>query len=688
MLALLTEHLLRRPSGRPLLLVFEDVYWADPTSRELLGHLVERVATLPVLLVVASRPGFSAGWTALGHVLVLPLDRLGRADGALLAAATAGDRTLPAALLDEILDRTDGVPLFIEELTRAVVEAGLTDAAAADLLPAPQVPEILQDSLMARLDRLGPAKQVAQVASVLGQSFSRELLAAVLPLPAPTLEEALAVLQDAGLLRKTWDDAGRSFAFKHALMREVAYETLLRSRRRKLHARVAEALERRFPGSPPELLAQHHARAGAARAAARCWLRAGELSLRQSAPAEAIAQLGAGVEQLATLPDDAERRRLAARLHLVLGEALGLARGRAAPEVGQAFARALELARRQDDAPELAAALAGLFGCRFHRAELNEARAAAEELLHLAEGQGDAAMRTVAQGLAGSTSFFLGRLAAARLSLEAALKDADSGPEEDLGPADAFPSRLSSLAHLCWTLLVQGQLDEGRRRSRAAVRQAADQPRRPADRAAALFADAVVHQLVGDRDAVLAQAEALKTLAGEQDFPLWRAGAAILHGWSLMSQEGMREMRQGLAAWRATGAEFLVPYFQALLAGACVWADRPAEGLRLVEDGLARAEQSGERWCEAELLRQRGELLLRRGGRNRAAAEAALRRARAVAHRQGAKLWELKASVSLVRLGNGAPRTRRILGPVFDTFTEGFDTPDLIDAQKLLEAPG
>jgi predicted ATPase len=169
---------------------------------------------------------------------------------------------------------------------------------------------------------------------------------------------------------------------------------------------------------------------------------------------------------------------------------------------------------------------------------------------------------------------------------------------------------------------------------------------------------------------------------------LWLAGAAILRGWSLAGQQGTREMRQGLAAWRATGAEYMVPYFQALLAGACAVADRPAEGLRLVEDGLARAERSGERWCEAELLRQRGALLLLRGGRNRAEAEAALRRARAVAHRQGARLWELRASLSLARLGTGAPRTRRILGPVYDGFTEGFDAPDLIEARKLLEAPG
>jgi predicted ATPase len=184
------------------------------------------------------------------------------------------------------------------------------------------------------------------------------------------------------------------------------------------------------------------------------------------------------------------------------------------------------------------------------------------------------------------------------------------------------------------------------------------------------------------------QAETLRILADEQDFPLWLAGATILRGWSLADQQGMKEIRQGLAAWRATGAEYLVPYFQALLAGACALAARPAEGLRLVEDGLARAERSGERWCEAELLRQRGELLLLRGGRNRAEAEACLRRARAVAHRQGARLWELKASLSLARFGTGAPRTRRILGPVYDGFDEGFDTPDLIEAKRLLEAPG
>jgi predicted ATPase len=539
---------------------------------------------------------------------------------------------------------------------------------------------------MARLDRLGPAKQVAQLAAVLGQSFSRELLAAVLPLPPAALEEALAALQGAGLFRKSWDEAGRVFAFKHALVREVAYETLLRSRRRQLHARVAEALERHFPGTPPELLAQHHARAGAPREAARYWLEAGALSLRQSALVEAIAQLSAGLELLAALPEDAERRRQEIRLRLALGEALSLARGRAAPEVGEAFGRAGELARREDEVRELAAALVGLHGFHFHRAELNEARAVAEELLHLAEWQGDAAMQAAALALGGSTAFFLGQLSAARSSLEAGL--AGTAPRDAFSVADAFPSRFSSLTYLCWALLVLGRPDEARQRSRETVRQAAVLPDRPAALAAALFSDGVVHQLAGDREAVLEQADRLMALAGEQDFPSWLAGATILRGWSLATQQGIKEMRQGLAAWRATGAEHLVPYFQALLAGACASAARAAEGLRLVEDALSRAERTGERWCEAELLRLRGELLLLRGGRNRAVAEAAMRRARAVARRQGARLWELRAAVSLARLGPAGARTHRILAPVYDGFTEGFDTPDLIEARELLEAPG
>jgi predicted ATPase len=358
--------------------------------------------------------------------------------------------------------------------------------------------------------------------------------------------------------------------------------------------------------------------------------------------------------------------------------------------VGEAFGRAGELARREDEVRELAAALVGLHGFHFHRAELNEARAVAEELLHLAEWQGDAAMQAAALALGGSTAFFLGQLSAARSSLEAGL--AGTASREAFSVADAFPSRFLSLTYLCWALLVLGQPDEARQRSRETVRQAAALPDRPAALAAALFSDGVVHQLAGDREAVLEQADRLMALAGEQDFPSWLAGATILRGWSLAdrqaAQQGIKEMRRGLAAWRATGAEHLVPYFQALLAGACARAARPAEGLRLVEDALSRAERSGERWCEAELLRLRGELLLLRGGRNRAVAEASLRRARAVAHRQGARLWELRAAVSLARLGPAGARTHRILAPIYDRFTEGFGTPDLIEARELLEAPG
>ncbi|HET6521210.1 MAG TPA: adenylate/guanylate cyclase domain-containing protein [Geminicoccaceae bacterium] len=698
-LELLADHMLGRPPDRPLLVVFEDVYWADPTSLELLGRLVERVRALPALLIVTSRPGFAAGWSGQAHVLALPLGRLGRADGASLATAVAGGRMLPPELLEQIMDRTDGVPLFVEELTKAVLESGLlTDAGdryvPAGPLPAPAIPETLRDSLMARLDRLGPAKRVAQIGAVIGQGFALDLLAAVVPSPPGELRAALAALLGAGLIRKAGGGARPAYAFKHALVREIAYETLLRERRRQLHARVAEVLERRFPDTQPELLARHHARAGATRAAVRCWLEAAELSLRRSAPVEAVAQLSEGLDLLATLPEDAERRRREIRLRLALGQALSLTEGRAAPEVGRAFGRARELCRREDDAPELVAALFGLYGFHFHRAELNEARAAADELLRLAEWRGDAAMQAVALGIGGSIAFFLGRLAAARSSLGAALADdADPAWRQASDAAHGFHPRLLSLTHLCWALLVLGHPDEARRRSRGAIGGAEAQPHRPAALAAALFSDGVVSQLVRDREAVRERAEALIALAGEQEFPLWLAGGTILRGWSLGDGDetggAIGQMRRGLAAWRATGAEHLVPYFHALLAGACARGGRPAEGLRLVDEGLARAERTGERWCEAELLRLRGELLSLRAGRNRAAAEACLRRARAVARRQGARLWELRAAVSLARLGTGGGRRARgLVVPVYERFTEGFDTPDLRDARALLDELG
>jgi predicted ATPase len=294
--------------------------------------------------------------------------------------------------------------------------------------------------------------------------------------------------------------------------------------------------------------------------------------LRRAAPAEAVAQLSAGLGLLAELPGDDERHREEIRLHLALGQALGLTKGRAAPEVGQAFGRACDLGRQVGHAPETGAALLGLYGYHLHRAGLNEARAAAGELLHLAEWQGDPVARAAAQGLGGSIAFFLGRLPEARSSLEAALADDALARSREFATHGVDPRQLG-LAHLAWTVLVLGRPDEARRRGYEAIAEAEAPPRRPDALAAALFADGVVHQLVRDRPAVLARAERLAALAGEQDFPLWLAGAAVLQGWSLAEGGGpggaMREMCHGLAAWRATGAEHLVPYFQALLADAC-----------------------------------------------------------------------------------------------------------------------
>ena len=530
---------------------------------------MERVRVAPVLLVVTARPASRPAGARCPTSLALRIDRLGRADSGLLAAATAGDATLPPELLEHVLDRAEGVPLFVEELTKAVVEAGVPkpepDGPGPTDAPASAIPATLQDSLMARLDRLGSARRVAEIGAAIGQTFSLELLAAILPWPRADLEEALGRLLGAGLIRRASEGARSGFTFKHALVRDVAYSTLLRDRRRRLHARIAAALEHGFPDTPPELVAQHHARAGATRRAVRCWARAGELSLRQSAPAEAIAQLSAGLGLLGSLPEDAERHREEIRLHLALGQALSLSKGRAAPEVGRAFGRACELGRQGGHAPETAAALLGLYGFHFHRAELNEARAAAGELLHLAEWRGEAATRAAALGLDGSIAFFLGRLGAAWSSLEAALAGGALAQPLAFAAHGVDPRQLS-LTYLAWTTLVLGRPDEARARGRDAVAEAEAPPCRPDALAVALFSDAVVHQLVRDRRSVLARADRLAALAGEQEFPLWQAGATVLRGWSLADGSGsgdaVRQMRRrprGLAGDRGRAPGPLLP---------------------------------------------------------------------------------------------------------------------------------
>ena len=341
--------------AQPVLQIFEDMHWIDPTSLEAMDRTVELVRRLPVLLLMTFRPEFKPPWSGQPHVTAMSLSRLDERDGAALIEGIAG-KTLPAEIVAEIVDRTDGVPLFVEELTKAVLEAGINGPDAANrlsLTPSRAVPASLHASLMARLDRLGPAKEVAQIGAAIGREFSYELLAAVSSLPEQELRAAVDQLIASGLVFGRGTPPETFHLFKHALVQDVAYSTLLRRTRQQLHARIAQALEVRFPeraARDPEVLARHFSEAQQPDRAAGYWLRAGKQSTERSANLEAIRHLSRALESVKALPDGPERDRQELAVQSAIGTPLIAVHGYAAPETGVAFSRARALGERLGDA--------------------------------------------------------------------------------------------------------------------------------------------------------------------------------------------------------------------------------------------------------------------------------------------------------------------------------------------------
>ena len=686
-LAALVGQLLGLARRRPVLMVLEDAHWIDPTTLELLGQVLERIAGARALVLLTSRPDNQPGLGGHPHVTRLTLNRLGRGPTEAIAARLAGDQRLSPEVLGEIAARADGVPLFVEELTKAVLEAGVTS-------PGTMVPASLHDTLMARLDRVPGVKEVAQVAACIGREFAYPLLAAVSPLPEPGLRAALDRLAAAELVFNRGEPPEASYAFKHALVREAAHESLLKSRRQQLHARIARALEERWPETvkaEPELLAQHCAEAGLVEHAVEYRRRAGQQALARSATAEAVAQLSRGLELLAGLPDGPERRRREVGLQLGLGPALIAAKGFAAPETGRAYARACELCRESGDTQRLFPALFGQAAVHWQRAEVAAMHEVARELLRSAEEQGDAIAEVVGHRLLGNSLFQLGRLAESRAHSEAGIALYDATRDLNSRFAYAFDSRVICLHWLSHALLTLGYPSQARARSGEALA-AARALAHPNTMSQAFLCDCTLHQLLRDRREAQEQAVALIALATEHGFPLWLAAGVVVRGWALadggQAEAGIAVIRRGLADYQATGAETWSPYFLGLLAEAHGRVGQAATGLRLAADALDRVERTGVRWIEAELHRLRGELLLTLPEADQPEVETCLVRALAVAREQGARLWELRAATSLARLWRDQGRRAEahdLLAPIHDWFTEGFDTPDLQGAKALLD---
>jgi class 3 adenylate cyclase/predicted ATPase len=689
--------LLRESRAQPLLLVFEDLHWIDAETQALLDSLVDSLPTARLLLLVNYRPEYQHGWGGKTYYTQLRLDPLPPASaGAFLNALLGHDASL-TSLKRLLIERTEGNPFFLEESVRTLVETGVLEGEPgayrqALRQPTIQVPATVQAVLAARIDRLPPEeKQLLQAAAVIGTEVPLPLLQAIAELPEGGLHRALAHLQAAEFLYETQLYPERAYTFKHALTQQVAYQSLLTSTRQRYHVQLAQTLE----GHPetmetqPELLAHHYTEAGLAAAAVGYWQRAGERSKARSAYAEAVAHLTKGLEVLQTLPDTLECTQHELDMQVALGQALQVTKGLSAPEVGHAYARARELCQRVGDTTQLFVVLAGLAEFYRARGELEAARELGEQFLALAQNQHDPERLAHAYSVLGRVLLFLGEFAPAHVHLERAL--AISAPPGDSFLTSRFDRVARAIAHgpLVWALWLLGYPDQALTRSHAMLTYA-QELQHAFILARALHDVMTLHKLRGEANAAQEWAEAALAIATDQGFGQSIALATFTRGWALAAQgqheEGMAQMRHGLAARRAEGAGATLTEYPTLLGEAYGRIGQAEEGLRLLAEALAVVDK--DPWYEAELYRIKGELLLRQDVADAPQAEACFQQAIAVARRQQAKSYELRAAMSLSRLWQQQAKrdgARQLLAEVYGWFTEGFHTPDLQEARALLE---
>jgi len=697
------EALLRQLEGlahrQPVLIVFEDAHWIDPTSRELLDLTVERVRSLPVLLVVTFRPEFQPPWTGQPQVTVLALNRLDRRDQTALIGQIAGGKVLPNEVVDQIIDRTDGVPLFIEELTKSVLEGGLlreeADRYVLDrAVPPFTIPTSLHDSLMARLDRLPIGKEVAQVAAALGRKFTYGLICAITDaMPETLVREALERLVALELVYRKGVPPDAVYTFKHALVQEAAYGSLLRSKRQELHARIASVLEERFADvvqDQPELVASHCTLGGLTEKAIAYWGIAGRKSAARSAMIEAAAQLRKGLDLLPNLPNGLERWSLERDLQSALGAALYASQGPGAPETGQAYMRARKLCEQLDDSTALIPVLSGLWSYHSARSEYQTARQIAGELLEVAQGKNDASSLLVASRSMGTCLFLLGDVAFSRKYFEQVLRLYDADLHRSIASVAAFDPRVAALSYLSWNLLVLGYPDQALSWSEQALvwsRQLCHPP----SLGYALTWAAVFNLLRRADQHALRLVQELIALGNERRFPHYVAAANIMRGHLLTvggeTPQGVALVRQGFADLVSTGLNWNQTYFLGLFAQSCGRAEQYDEADALLARALEMADRTGERWFEAELHRLEGELLAARGESHEDQAVTCFRRALEIAKRQSARFWELRTVMNLSSLQSRRgmlAEARALLAEVCGSFSEGFDCIDLRDAKALL----
>lgn len=681
---------------QPMLIVCEDLHWADATTLELFDLAVDRIRGLPIFALMTFRPEFEPPWTGLANISQLRLDRLDRQDTRTLVEQVTVGRHLPGEMMRQIIDRTDGIPLFIEELTKTILESGLLVEDAGRLrldrpLPPLAIPATLQDSLMARLDRLAPVKEVAQIGAAIGRDFSYALLRHVAGRDDLTLNTALRQLEEAELLLRRGMPPEASYRFKHALVQEAAYESLLKSRRQLLHKHIGDALRDQFPAiaeTEPEVLAFHFTEAGLDAIALGWWRKAGQQALKRSAYTEAIAHLGKAVAIADGLPDEPGRTMNRLHLQIIYSRALRSHLGHSAPQTVAAWTRARQFAADINDPVELAPIYSGLFNACLTHGEIAPMWELADATMSAANRRPDSPVAAVvAHWTNGATCWFGGDYLNARMHLEQALATYHAEPDLESFKTSSLDLPFVIMRFLALVLWPMGQIDRARRFAAEALR--------PSGQKGALsHANALVHKAVFDGlcGGPLHQTETILALALARDhtMPLYVAAGTYLTGlarWRAGDREsGLAEMSRGWTLLHENDCYLCEPFWGMQVAVANAAAGQTETALEILRGLIAMTEQSGQHWLDAELHRVRGELLLRGDPIDMCGAEGAFKRALEIAQGQQTKTFELRGAIGLARLFICSGREAAgsdVLTRALMHLDPARDLPELEQAKKL-----
>jgi class 3 adenylate cyclase/predicted ATPase len=705
----LTMQIASLAEQRPVLMVFEDVHWIDPTSLEALGRGIDRIKSTGVLLIITHRPEFEPPWLERAYVTSVNLNRLGAREIGAMIDRVAGNHALPDTIRQDIIERTDGIPLFVEEMTKAVLEAETEGEVRKTVAAVPSsvlaVPASLHASLMARLDRLGPAKEVAQIGAVVGREFSHALLAAVALKPEAELQSALDRLVEAALLFRQGVSPHVTYLFKHALVQDAAYGTLLREPRRRLHARIAETLETQFgeiTDSQPELLARHCAEAGLTEKAASLWGKAGQRSIKRSALVEAITQLTEALDQLASLQGSTAIRREQIKLQVALASTLYHVKGVSSPDAVRAYDHAIammdeveRLGEKPEDPLAYFAAGYGFWVSTHVAADHSTASLRADQFMARAQKQNDTTPFLIGYRIKGISLTMLGQVEAARDELTRAINGYRPEIHRPLAARFAVDFGISALLYRGLAVWLLGYPEAALKDANEGLKGARELGQ-AGPLMHSLYHSALPPMLCRELPSVEERARELAALAHEKSASFWSAEAELIRGWVLYVTGQASKAKGVLTAVlqerrNSMGANLWNPWYFAIIAhGAAISGDF-AEAQRQIASAYTSLEKTNERWAEAEIRRLAGEIHCLSQPHELENAEDEFARSLAIARQQKAKSWELRAAMSLARLWRDQGKVseaRELLAPVYGWFTEGFDTCDLKEAKALLAQLG